>query len=169
LINRAIFCYEFYQKIKSKFQKQVSKDYAMRSIRNQQGAAMLEFAIALPLILLLLFGTIEFGVLFYNKQVITNASREGVRAGITKKEITEPTRTEIKDIVINYSNDKLICLKNNISLTYSDIDVPDFDAQNDLKVTVTVAYDFLFSQIIGLGPSIDISAYSLMRKEPMPS
>ena len=44
---------------------------------NQKGAALIEFAIVLPLLLLLVFGAIEFGLLFYNKQVITNASREG--------------------------------------------------------------------------------------------
>ncbi|HOD35428.1 MAG TPA: pilus assembly protein [Syntrophales bacterium] len=54
----------------------------MRGSRNARGAAAIEFAIVLPLLLLIIFGTIEFGFLLYNKQVITNASREGARAGI---------------------------------------------------------------------------------------
>ena len=49
---------------------------------NQSGASAIEFAFLLPVLLLFLFGIIEFSVLFYNKAMITNASREGARAGI---------------------------------------------------------------------------------------
>jgi Flp pilus assembly protein TadG len=131
----------------------------MRCIRNQKGVAMVEFAIALPLILLLLCGTIEFGVLFYNKQVITNASREGVRAGIVKG-ITDST---IKMIVQNYSGNKLIGLKEAVSVKNNDIIIT--SDGDDLKVTIDVDYPFLFSQIIGVGNSIKISANTVMRKE----
>ena len=45
----------------------------------QRGAAAVEFAIVLPLLLVFVFGIIEFGFLLYDKAVITNASREGAR------------------------------------------------------------------------------------------
>ena len=48
-------------------------------INNQNGAALVEFAIVLPLLLILIFGIIEFGVMFYDKAMITNATREGAR------------------------------------------------------------------------------------------
>jgi Flp pilus assembly protein TadG len=48
-------------------------------IRDQNGGAAVEFAIILPLLIALLFGIVEFGLLLYNKQIITNASREGAR------------------------------------------------------------------------------------------
>jgi Flp pilus assembly protein TadG len=131
----------------------------MRLIKNQKGVAMVEFAIALPLILLLLCGTIEFGVLFYNKQVITNASREGVRAGI----VTGITNSTIKTIVKDYSSNKLIGLKDPVSVTDDDIIIT--SDGDDLKVSVDVDYSFLFSQIIGVGNSIKISANTVMRKE----
>ena len=53
-----------------------------RIITDQKGGALIELAIVLPLLVLLLIGAVEFGILYYNKQVITNASREGARAGI---------------------------------------------------------------------------------------
>ncbi|MFV9692161.1 MAG: TadE/TadG family type IV pilus assembly protein, partial [Desulfobacteria bacterium] len=51
----------------------------MRYLHNKRGVAAVEFAICLPILIVLVFGSIEFGLMFYNKQVITNASREGVR------------------------------------------------------------------------------------------
>lgn len=52
-------------------------------LKGQRGAVAIEFALVLIFILLpLLIGIIEFGILFYNKAMITNASREGARTGI---------------------------------------------------------------------------------------
>jgi Flp pilus assembly protein TadG len=44
-------------------------------ISNESGAALVEFAIVLPLLLVLIFGMIEFSVMLYDKAMITNASR----------------------------------------------------------------------------------------------
>ena len=49
--------------------------------KSQSGASAVEFAIVLPILVLLVFGIIEFSVAFYDKAMITNASREGARAG----------------------------------------------------------------------------------------
>ena len=82
---------------------------------NQKGAAILEFAIVLPFLLVLVFGMIEFGLIAYNKQVITNASREGARWAIGQpspsKDPPEPRRStdSVKAVVTDYwNNNKLI-------------------------------------------------------------
>ncbi len=46
------------------------------------GAALIEFAIVLPLMLLILFGMIDFGLFFQRYQVVTNAAREGARIAV---------------------------------------------------------------------------------------
>ena len=69
----------------------------------QKGAAAVEFAIVLPLLLMLLFGIIEFSVILYDKAMITNASREGTRAGIVSRWPTKLTEAEIKTVVTNSS------------------------------------------------------------------
>ena len=51
-------------------------------ITEEKGASAVEFAIILPLLVVFLFGIIEFGIIFYDKAMITNASREGARKGI---------------------------------------------------------------------------------------
>ena len=50
--------------------------------QHQKGAVAVEFALILPVLVLLLFGIVEFSLLMYNKQILTNASREGARYGI---------------------------------------------------------------------------------------
>jgi Flp pilus assembly protein TadG len=45
----------------------------------------MEMAIALPLLLLVIAGVIDLGFLFWEKEVLTNAAREGARAGVQGK------------------------------------------------------------------------------------
>ena len=49
----------------------------MKSKRYYKGQSLVEFALILPLLLVLVFGAIDFGRLFYTKTVLTNAAREG--------------------------------------------------------------------------------------------
>jgi len=51
-------------------------------IKDENGVVAIEFAIVLPVLLLLLFGIMEFSIILYDKAMITNACREGARAGI---------------------------------------------------------------------------------------
>jgi len=46
---------------------------------NDQGAALVEFAIVLSLLVLILFGIIEFGRAYNAQETLTHAAREGVR------------------------------------------------------------------------------------------
>ncbi len=50
-----------------------------RGIRGEHGAIAVEFAIILPVLLLLVFGIIDFGHAWYMKHVLQNSCREGVR------------------------------------------------------------------------------------------
>jgi len=50
--------------------------------RDQQGAAAVEFALLLPLLVLLLFGMIEFGFAFNSRIQATNAAREAARRAV---------------------------------------------------------------------------------------
>ena len=47
---------------------------------NQQGQSLVEFALAIPFLLLCLVAIIYFGKLFYTKQIIAYAAQEGARA-----------------------------------------------------------------------------------------
>lgn len=70
-------------------------------LRNQKGAALLETAITLPLILLVSVGIFEFGRAYQVQQVLTNAAREGARIavlpGYTDAQVTTVVRTYLTD------------------------------------------------------------------------
>jgi hypothetical protein len=53
--------------------------WARRRWRSQSGAELIEVALTLPLLLLVLLGIIEFGIMFREYEIITNAAREGAR------------------------------------------------------------------------------------------
>ena len=49
---------------------------------DESGAELIEFALSLPILLLLAFGIMDFGLLFRRYEVVTNAAREGARVGV---------------------------------------------------------------------------------------
>lgn len=53
-----------------------------RRIRREDGAEVVEFALTLPLLLLIVLGIIEFGFVFREYEIVTNAAREGARIGV---------------------------------------------------------------------------------------
>ena len=54
-------------------------------VKTERGQTLVELALVLPVIILILFGTLEFGRLFHSYIVITNAAREGARLGAVGK------------------------------------------------------------------------------------
>ncbi|CBJ52068.1 TadE/TadG family type IV pilus assembly protein [Ralstonia solanacearum] len=75
--------------------------------RRMAGAAAVEFTLLFPLLLLVVFGVIEFGTALYDKSVITNASREAARAGIVLRQ-TPMTGAAIQTVATNYCQNRLV-------------------------------------------------------------
>src|SRR4029453_2697695 len=48
----------------------------------RRAAAAVEMAVVAPLLLMMLFGTIEFGWVFWVQETLTNATREGCRVAV---------------------------------------------------------------------------------------
>ena len=157
---------------------------------NQKGATIVEFAIVLFLLLTLIFGITEFGLFIFNRQVITNAAREGARAGIVARPVRR-SNDEIKKVVRDYAEKRLVTFGDDV-LTNANIDIDPIDNdlsdgldtdhrcvvfeykieiggvfysyRCDLEVTVNYTYEFLFLSIVGIGP-INLQARSVMRME----
>src|SRR3989304_8387826 len=70
-----------------------------KSIRREEGATAVEFALVFPLLCLLVFGIIAFGIAFMQLQTARGAVREGARAAAVYSPIgTHKTTAEVQAI-----------------------------------------------------------------------
>jgi Flp pilus assembly protein TadG len=51
-------------------------------VRDRGGQALAEFVLVVPILLLLVFGIVEFGLAFRTHQIVTNTAREGARVAV---------------------------------------------------------------------------------------
>lgn len=70
----------------------------MTRIKSERGAALLEAAITLPMLLLVAVGIFEFGRAYQTWQILTNAAREGARIAV----LTAPTNSLVEQRVREY-------------------------------------------------------------------
>ncbi|WP_322051780.1 TadE family protein [Paraburkholderia bannensis] len=131
----------------------------------QGGIAAVEFAIVLPLLLLIVFGTVELGFALYDKAVITNASREGARAGIVLKS-PKPTASDIQNVVTNYTSSRLFTFGSQNSPVVTTTGAGGTFGQ-PLSVSVSYQYKGLgFGQMLSaITGTITLSATAVMNNE----
>jgi Flp pilus assembly protein TadG len=60
------------------------------AFRSERGQSMTEFALVLPLVVVLLFGIIQFGITFNNYVTLTDAVRAGARKGAVSRHEDNP-------------------------------------------------------------------------------
>jgi hypothetical protein len=141
--------------------------------KSERGAALVELAIMLPVLLLILMGIVEFGLLFYNQQVLTNSSREGARAGIalTGKALidkaivtTNDFDSEIDGVVQAYCLNHLITFSAG-QLVGTTVSGSLGTHPDELSVTVDYTYSFLIPELLNLGTTMQLSASTVMNME----
>jgi len=136
-----------------------------KKLKSRRGASAVEFAIVLPVLLMLIFGIAEFGILMYDKAVITNASREGARAGIVYSFPNRLSEDEIRSVVNSYCSSYLITF--GASATPSTTVTLGTDPGDPLTVNVTYPYSFLVlpNFVAGLAGGLTLAATTVMRME----
>lgn len=144
----------------------VSRARGRHGLRRQAGSAVVEFALILPLLLLLLFGTVEFSIALYDKGVITNASREAARAGVMYK-VPQLTVAQITSVAQNYASNYLITFGSPATMTVAVDQSSGTATGNPLKVTLGYTYTGLaLGKIINpLVGALQISAVTTMDYE----
>ena len=58
-------------------------------LSERRGQSLVEFALVLPILLLLVVGILELGVAFRTFQVVTNAAREGARTAVVRTDLSD--------------------------------------------------------------------------------
>jgi Flp pilus assembly protein TadG len=141
----------------------------MKPIRRnrERGAALLEAAVTIPMILLVCVGIFEFGRAYQTQQVLTNAAREGARLAV----IEGPTDGEIRTRVNTYlTGGGLTALADgNIAVNRT---APLGEATAS-EVTISYPFEFMvLNPVVRLvvptsttGGAITMTAAALMRNE----
>jgi Flp pilus assembly protein TadG len=139
----------------------------MKRFRNQRGAALLETAITLPLILLISVGIFEFGRAYQTWQVLTNAAREGARIAC----LPDYTDTQVTSTVQNYLTGGR--LPNAGGATIIVVRNVPFGATTASRVTVNYPFQFMVLGPVArlvrgnstMGAPLTMQSSALMRNE----
>lgn len=137
----------------------------MQRLRRQNGSNLVEFALVSPLLLILVFGIVDFSLALYDKAVVTNASREGARAGMVFRHPARVDNAEIQAVINNYLGSRLVNFGGSapaVTITRSGAG----GSGDQLTVTVQYFYNHvaIANFIPGLG-SLNLTATTVMRME----
>ena len=118
-----------------------------KSLRDQRGQTVTEFALVLPLLMLVLLGIMQFGVLFRDYLAVVDAVRAGARVGIVSRHSTSPTPKEKCEQAVKTAAADL-GVANNLVVTCTSTWAPGAD----LKVVATYPYDIdLLGRVVKSG------------------
>ena len=124
----------------------------------RRGAAAVEFAVVLPLLMFFTLGIIEYGRLVMVQQILSGASREGVRLAVADTATTSQVASQVNSYLAS-------ARVPNASVTVSPS--PPSSAADGTPVTVTVSIPF--SQVAWLPPLFNLGttlqSTSVMRRD----
>ena len=136
--------------------------------QKERGAALLETAITIPIVLLICVGIFEFGKAYQTWQVLTNAAREGARISIIAGKTDEQVRAAVTKYMevggLPITSEMKINLNRTVEMA---------GGSNGSTVTVLYPYDFMvLNPIVQMvapgskaGEQITMSANAFMRNE----
>lgn len=163
------------------------RDLCKESGRHEKGATSVEFAVVATLLLIILFGIIEYAMIFVQEHYVANAAREAVRIGVRAnnyngyKGVDLPTVSAgdytasgdrelvIQDAVAEYLNVFYDEDDSRLGTTVLTEDVDgDMTTETDRILIVTVEVDNLFTNITprllrSLNPDSNVSSPDVIR------
>lgn len=144
-----------------------------RRFRNQRGAAIIETALTLPLLLLVSVAIFEFGRAYQTWQVMTNAAREGARVAVLpgtaagSSVVDTRVRQYLQMGGLNSSPSV------GVAVTPVNVSIGGGNTASGSKVTVTYPFSFIVLQPVArlvvagsmTGAPITMTASATMRNE----
>jgi Flp pilus assembly protein TadG len=138
-----------------------------KRFRNQRGAALIETAITLPLVLLVSVSIFEFGRAYQTWQVLTNAAREGARVAV----LEQYTDAQVSNIVKNYLTGGRLTNAANATITV--VRNEPFGSTTASRITVNYPFQFMVLNPVArlvrgnstVGAPLTMQSSALMRNE----
>ncbi|MEX0678311.1 MAG: TadE family protein [Pirellulales bacterium] len=143
----------------------------------RRGAAVVEAAVVLPVVILFLLGILEYGRYVMTLQVLTNAAREGSRYALSHTEpvtiqgVTYGNATsDVTNVVSQFSAGQQLTgqtIQVYASDAFGNSQGPWTDAAAGESICVRIAgnYNFVVPQMLSLPSSIPIVAQAVTRSE----
>jgi len=143
-----------------------------KRLGGEQGTALLETAMTLPLLLVVSVGIFEFGRAFQTWQVLTNAAREGARLAVMPSQVAGGVDARVKSYLTSGQLDNVA----NATVVVDPAATVDIGAGATATaslVTVTYPFEFMVLQPVAsllvsgtkVGDPIVLTATATMRNE----
>jgi Flp pilus assembly protein TadG len=105
---------------------------ARSTLVGERGQSMVELAIVLPVLVVLLFGIVQFGIAFNNYVTLTDAVRAGARAGAVARNDSNPSNDAVNAVLNSATNLNQSNLNVSVNSTWA--------PGSDLTVSATYPY-----------------------------
>ena len=133
---------------------------------SERGAELIEMVVVLPLLLLVMFGIVDFGFMFQRYVVLTNAAMEGARVGVLPGYLPADAQAR----AISYANAGGVPGPVNAIASVVPFADPGGGTWWAVEVTVTHPYTYQFigpiaSMFGGTFGSVTLTAVSTMRRQ----
>lgn len=144
-----------------------------RLARDEEGAALVEFAIIVPVMLILLLGTAEIGRAVWYHHIVNEGIRDGVRY-LARMPLTATFIDQSKNMVLTGSpvggSPRLAYWTDpttiNVAVTNVDNSAGTYRGPDPLPVitmTATVPFSFPLLNFLGIGPTITVTVADQQR------
>jgi Flp pilus assembly protein TadG len=141
------------------------------NVKQERGAALLETALALPMVLLVAVGIFEFGRAYQTWQVLTNAAREAARVAVLPNASAGVITARARDYMESGQLPESDAA--DVSVTPVTLDLGGGVTVNASSVTVTYPFEFIVLQPIArlvvngstVGTPFAMAATAVMRNE----
>ena len=138
----------------------------VRTRHRREGQSLVEFAVTLPIFLLLLAGILDFGLGLYSQMTVINAAREGARIGIVEAGNVAAIEQRVEAMSGGLDQSKLVvttsCLRPAGS-SFVTCGSPQYQSGDAVVVRVDYRYRMLWP--LAFGTSLDLSSTVQMRIE----
>jgi Flp pilus assembly protein TadG len=139
--------------------------------RRERGAALIETALTLPLLLLVSVSILEFGRAYQHWQILTNAAREGARVAVLPGADTGMVEARVRAYIeAGVLSDPDTA---SVELSQTQVSIGGGDTASASTVLVTYPFQFIVLQPVAqlvvsqstVGAPITMSAVATMRNE----
>ena len=134
-----------------------------------KGQALVEFAVVVPLLMLLILGLFEFGRIYNAKLVVTQAVREGARRAVVMTGATQAAK-EAAAKTQAVTSTQAYASSVGVALTVNTPTLVTVTGDTNKAIVVSAYYDVplvipTLGTILGTGPNVRVMSTAEMRME----